>query len=353
MTDFASTLIADGDDGLYVAGRFTDTVNFGKDWGGFDVRSSTAMANPGVGYLMKIKTDGSYGWTRVTHWIADEIVIDNQGSLLLTGGFGLIESKENFADDFGGNDIKQSRQNDVVLVKLSLHDAGTIVPGNTYGWTKVINASNFSIAYATASDSSGNVYFSGLFMGSSVNFAADWGGNDARSATDDTPFITKMLSGGGYGWTRIIPTGNNDNAVSIEKIALDAGDNVYVTGRLLGSNVNFAADWGGSDIKSSSGDNDFFIMKINANGTYGWTRLIGGADNDWGKDIAIDRAGNIYLMGAFCSPSINFAAAWGGSDVKTLVSGYDVSITKINAAGNYVWTKILAINEPNWMAMSD
>ncbi|MBN2080418.1 MAG: hypothetical protein JW838_15715 [Spirochaetes bacterium] len=348
--DYANALVTDNAGGLYVAGRFTDAVRFGKDWGGFDSRSSSSMSNPGDGFLMKIGIDGSYGWTRVIQWNVRNMVMDNQGSLLLVGGF---EGKVNFPDDLGGTDIKESRQSDIFVVKLSIREAGAIVPGNTYGWTKVINASNFSHGYDVVTDSSGNVYFAGLFSGSAVNFAGDWGGVDERSTLSwGVPFVTKVFADGSYAWTRVFPR-SSGNGVVINKIAVDGESNVYAIGNILG-NVNLADDWGEIDIRSSAGSTDYCIVKINSNGTYGWSQIIGGTDYDYGRDVSVDGAGNIYLLGVFSSPSVDFAADWGGSDVKTLASTVhsEAALTKLSAAGDYLWTKTLAVDELNYLSIT-
>ena len=60
-------------------------------------------------------------------------------------------------------------------------------------------------------------------------------------------------------------------------LTTDVNGNVYLTGNFSGLNVNFNP--GGSDLHSSAANGseyDIYVTKINANGTYGWTRVLGG-----------------------------------------------------------------------------
>jgi hypothetical protein len=172
----------------------------------------------------------------------------------------------------------------------------------------------------------------GCFYGT-VNFAEDWGGSDTKtSARDYDIFITKINVDGTYGWTRRM--GGTDGC-SAYSICTDAAGNVYVAGYFQSSSVNFAEDWGGSDTKTNAGYWDIFVTKINANGTYGWTRRMGGTSDDVAYSICTDASGNVYVAGRF-GGTVNFAEDWGGNDTKTNGGGF---VTRINADGRYAWTR--------------
>jgi hypothetical protein len=82
----------------------------------------------------------------------------------------------------------------------------------------------------------------------------------------------------GYGGTKII---GGLGADVVMHVATDASNNVYTVGTFRGT-VNFAADWSGTDNKTSSeGSSDIFITKTNANGSYGWTKRIPSAITGW------------------------------------------------------------------------
>jgi hypothetical protein len=95
-------------------------------------------------------------------------------------------------------------------------------------------------------------------------------------------------------------------------IATDPLGNVYIIGSFQGT-VNFGADFGSTYTKTSAGDNDIFVTRIDADGTYGWTKRIGGALADSGRGITISSSG-IYITGDF-QDTVNFGADFGTKDV--------------------------------------
>jgi hypothetical protein len=183
----------------------------------------------------------------------------------------------------------------------------------TYVWTRKF-PSDVSPSVITT-DSAGNIYIGGYFMdfGTPVNFAADWGEEDYKSsytATDYDPFVTKINSDGTYGWTKVFnfPEHNYIYDVAFGTIS----DDLFINGSFEGTNVNFAADWGGSDVKSSVGGSDVFITRINEDGSYGWTRVVGGTDDDRGGSMDVS-GGSIFLCGGY-KGTVDFTADWPEED---------------------------------------
>ncbi|MCL5808828.1 MAG: Ig-like domain-containing protein [Deltaproteobacteria bacterium] len=130
-------------------------------------------------------------------------------------------------------------------------------------------------------------------------------------------------------------------------ITADPSGNVYLAVTFDGK-VDFGAYFGTPEPKTSSGGFDIFVTKINADGTYAWTKPIGGAGFDSTDFITTDPSGNVYLVGT-SDGTADFGAGFGTTDVKTssgssesasFDSGSSVRfLTKINADGTYVWTK--------------
>src|SRR5664280_1759271 len=88
---------------------------------------------------------------------------------------------------------------------------------------------------------------------------------------------------------------NNQNAsISLTRIATDSASNVYLLGSFHG-NVDFNPT-GGMDFHSSNGETWPFLLKMNADGTYGGTYFWEN-NNITLRDIIIDKSDNIYLLG--------------------------------------------------------
>lgn len=118
-------------------------------------------------------------------------------------------------------------------------------------------------------------------------------------------------------------------------ITLDNSNNIYSTGYFSGT-VDFDPGIGVSNL-SSAGGQDAYIVKLDASGNFIWAKRFGGTGNDNSYCVAIDATGNIYLTGNY-SGTVDFDP---GAGIFNLVSVglADIYISKLDAAGNFVWTK--------------
>ena len=147
-----------------------------------------------------------------------------------------------------------------------------------YGGTHTVSATGDQTAYE-AQAYNDSLYASGTLQGS-ADFGASYGASDIRAAAGagGTAYVSKTTAGS-YNWTRVF-TDDTDN-ISMADIYAGAngasgGEAVYVTGEFTGE-INFAADFGGSDIKTAVGNQDGYITRVNADGSYGWTYTFGTA----------------------------------------------------------------------------
>jgi hypothetical protein len=306
-----------------VTGSYTGTVNFGLGFGTTD--NKTAVAAQDI-YVTKINANGTYGWTKVLGGMeALAITTDSSGNIYVTGFY---SGTNNFALDFGTSDyIAAVGGLDAFITKINANA--------TYGWTRSIGGTGGEIGYGVAVDLSGNVFLTGYYQ-ATVNFGADFGTTDNKTAAGGMDiFITKINSNVSYGWTKSIGGVNNDIGLAITR---SRSGNIYVTGYFMDT-VNFGLDFGTTDNKTSIGYQDIFVTKINANGSYGWTKAMGGYGTDEGESITLDSSGNIYTTGFFGSWT-NFGLDFGTTDNKNAAGSWDIFINKINANGSYGWTKV-------------
>ncbi len=123
-------------------------------------------------------------------------------------------------------------------------------------------------------------------------------------------------------------------------IAVDAAGNAYVTGTT--KSTNFPTTGGAFDRSLNTPGNcprcgidntDGFVFKLNAAGsrlTYS-TYLGGGADIDSPRGIAVNGAGNAFVVGE--TPSSDFPTTAGAFD-RTRSGQIDMFVTKLNPAGS-------------------
>lgn len=191
--------------------------------------------------------------------------------------------------------------NDLVLVKYD-------VKSNKV-WSRQLGSSGDDRAMAVIIDANGNVFVAGHTTGN-LDENTNNGGVDY--------FVVKYDSNGGKQWTRQSGTAGDDIATGI---ARDGAGNVYVTGYTDGA----------LDSNTSSGGNDFFIVKYDGNGTKAWTQQAGTSSDDQAKGIAGDASGNLIVGGVTS----------GGLDGNSNAGGVDSFVVKYDANGVKQWTRQL------------
>lgn len=121
-------------------------------------------------------------------------------------------------------------------------------------------------------------------------------------------------------------------------VYVDVYGYVYTTGNFEGT-ADFDPGPGVFSL-TSAGSTDIFISKLDRDGNFVWAGAMGGTSHDYGKGIAADRAGNVYITGYFCSATADFDP---GPGIFNLASSgaYDLFISKLDINGNLVWAKAI------------
>jgi beta-propeller repeat-containing protein len=174
------------------------------------------------------------------------------------------------------------------LDRLEERDTPTVGLGDA-----LLTANGSISAEAIAIDAGGNRYVTGT-CGGNESSPADF---DAAAVHEDnsdlvltgTAFVAKYNPDGSFAWVRGF--GDQSQSVQPGAIAVDAAGNLVIAGVLWGT-----ADIGGF-IRTSNGESDGFVAKLDAAGNFLWANTVGGAFRDSLPGIAIDGAGNVYATG--------------------------------------------------------
>ena len=177
---------------------------------------------------------------------------------------------------------------------------------------------------AIAVDGVGNVFVAGNTW--SKDFPATPGVyNTAHNGGNDDAFVSKLNNGltsllastylGGY---------SNDCG---KAIAVDGGGNVYVTGDTV--SPNFPTTAGAYATSYNRGSKDVFISKFdNGLASLSASTFLGGHANDYGKAIAIDAGGYVYVAGS--TSSKDFPTTPGAYDTSPNGDS-DIFVSKFNS----------------------
>ncbi|HWY12096.1 MAG TPA: SBBP repeat-containing protein [Bacteroidia bacterium] len=254
------------------------------------------------------------------------IAVDGVGNVYTTGYF---SATTDFDPGSGTFTLTPGGGSDVFISKLD--------PVGNFVWAKQIGGpSPLDHGYGITLDALGNIYTTGCF-GGTADFDPGLGTFTLATGSNFNSdiFISKLDPNGNFMWAKQFGGSYGDKGFSI---AIDAFANIYTTGS-FGSTVDF--DPGpGTFTLTSMGGSDIFVSKLDAGGNFIWAEQLGGTGaSDFGYGIAIDVSANVYTTGTF-GGTADFDPGPG----TCIFTGYnnDIFISKLNAAGNFVWAKQLA-----------
>ncbi len=321
---FGNSVAVDATGNTYFVGGFSGTVDFNPSpTKTFNLTATTGQANP---FVAKYAPNGSLLWAVAAKGSggseSDSVAVCKDGSIWVGGD---LAGTADFNPAKPLFNLTAKGAHDIFLWKLS--SAGkflTAVRGGGAGATDSITT--------VAVNAAGDVYASGYCNATSV-----FGAQKIKSAGDNDGFVTKVSKAGKFVFTKIIGGASLDRATSV---ALDSAGNVYATGLFSGA-VNFNKGGAGGAL-TSLGPNETFVLKLDSAGHFKFVRRFGSSttsqtNGSLGQSIALDHSGNIYVGGAY-GGTTDFNPGTGVHNLTSTGVG-DLFVTKLNAAGNFVWAK--------------
>jgi len=209
---------------------------------------------------------------------------------------------------------------------------------HTFGYVKTFGSlsdiNKFSdIVNDVETDSNGNVYQSGAFR-----FTVDFNPNKAisvkRSGYYNDAYVSKTNADGSFAW--VWQTEGFYGAYATSAIA-DADENVYVTGYFNGK-TDFDSDRNATEYKYSRYSWDAFYVKLDKDGNLLWVKTLNGNRDEFARDIAIDKDGNLYITGYYNATLLDFDPGFYTVDWQAILGYPTLYVTKINSDGTYGWT---------------
>lgn len=179
-------------------------------------------------------------------------------------------------------------------------------------WPGAATAANDQAA-GLAVTAQGSIYVVGATLGSLPG--------NTNSGNYDA-FVVKLNANGEEEWHKQFGTGLEDRAMAV---AVNANGDVYVVGFTNG-------DLDGDGPETHRGLADFFVVKYSGAGTQLWLRQYGttGNEDDKPYDVAVDGAGNVYVVGDTTGA---FGAGWEQvGQIDAFVQRYDANGTRASTA---------------------
>lgn len=281
--DFASGVAVDGSGNAYVLGATPS--------GDIYVRKLSP-----TGALVYFVTFGGAG-----EETADGIAVDSAGNVYVVGT----------TTSYGAS-------RDILVAKVN-------AAGSALLYYSYFGGSDVELARGIAVDSGGRAYVTGRTQ--STNFPATAGMLHTTLRGNADAFVTKLNATGNALVYSTYLGGTGDDEGS--GIAVDAYGYAYVTGTTASTNFPTTP---GAFKTSSGGNHDAFVTELVPAGTsFFYSTYLGGADADFGQEIAVDSSYNAYVTGY--SHSTNFPTTPGA--FRTFKTGlYDAFVTKLNEWGS-------------------
>jgi Secretion system C-terminal sorting domain/Beta-propeller repeat len=257
--------------------------------------------------------------------VAYSIDVDTDGNSYVTGYFNGDSDFDNTIDV----DLHTSvGQTDVFVVKLN--SLGELI------WAKTFGSASDDSGYSIKVDGEGSVLVAGLFSltcdfdpGESLEMRTSNGSYDA--------FVLKLDAEGNFVWVNTFGGNNYDKC---NAIVVDENSNIYLAGSFQ-EVVDFDQS-NDFEVHTSSGAFDFFVMKVNQNGSFGWVKTVGSNLYDNANSIDIDSNNNLYITGEFCQ-TVNFDTGIAGFEM-TAESSSNAFVLKLDSLGEFVWAKSFPSN---------
>lgn len=285
-------------DGGYIMGGFSSS-NISGD--------KTENSNGGEDiWVVKTDSAGNIEWQNTIGGSGDDyctsIKQTNDGGYLV---FGASDS------DISGDKTENSRGGlDLWILKLDA--TGNITWQRTYGGDQP----DFECFGQQTQDGG---YIVGGYSDSGVSGDKTDPSNGQRDL-----WVLKLDGNGDITWQNSIGGSLVEELLMIKQ----TGDGGYIAGAFSNSPVS------GDKTEPNEGGRDYWIVKLNPNGSVQWDNTIGGDQNDLVRDVLIDTDGG-YVVAGYSRSGIS------GEKTEPAQGEFDYWIVKLNASGTLTWQKTI------------
>jgi uncharacterized delta-60 repeat protein len=261
------------------------TVSWQKTFGGtfWDEANSIQQTSDG-GYIVAGKT-GSFGVGAYDLWV---LKLNNDGC---------VAWQKRYGGAAKANSIQQTTDGGYIV-------AGSFGAGYTDFWVLKVNSDgtvSWQKRYGGASDD----YATSIQQTSDGGYVVA-GHTESFGAGGGDFWVLKLNSAGIISWEKTYGGRDYEGAESIQQTS----DDGYI---VAGVTHSFGA-----------GNYDFWVLKLNSDGTVSWQKTFGGTDYDWANSIQQTTDGGYILAG--------YAQSFG-------VGLYDFWVLKLNSDGTLFWQK--------------
>ena len=308
------------DDGSCEYGPFLGELDWVKTYGGSDEDNAISIVKTGDGgfmvlsttrstdgditgktstdldyWLLKLNSDGEKVWDKIYGGSLDDIATDidntNDGGFIISG----------YTASNDGDISENAGSFDYWIVKVD--GSGAIV------WEKSWGYQGNDRAFGVIQTSDGGYFATGALQvgeGGSGDEGNDFIESDDIRASQHSLgdyWGIKMDADGNKIWRRFFGGSQADES----KDVIETADGGFI---LIG--VSDSPDF---DISNNRGANDFWLIKINAEGDLQWEKSLGGSESEFAYSLTNTTDGNFIITGDTRSSDFDISSFKGNADV--------------------------------------
>lgn len=321
-TTTGTGVATDANGNVFVVGNLnSDSVSFDGNW---IVHDNTGSGYYNYSYVVKYDPDGNFLWFRKATggYGTEGVTVDGNGDVLFIGkgpivaidGTLIISNDRHFI-------VKYSNAGDFLWV-----NATTFSAASSYGFNAEWDNK------AVFADASNNIYMAGWSGLDTTFFNAEKTIYVANNASLRNAFLVKYNSSGEALWAKgasRIEAPNSQSNFTPEAIYA-SDDAVYLTGWWQGDSLRMDNHPITAEFQGST--QNIFAAKFDLAGNNLWVKTLGSSGNDYGRGIALDSDGNVYVVGTAEGYELHYS----NSTIAITLGGNQATVFKIGTDGAFL-----------------
>jgi hypothetical protein len=250
-----------------------------------------------------------------------DVSVGNNDEVVTVGKF---QGTVDFDPGLAVSNLTSNGSYDIFIQKVDAN--GDFLWAHKIGWT------DYDEAIGVCHDASGNIYITGKFRSTNVDFDPGVGVSPLSTTGNFDLFVLKLDSNGNFLWVKTI----GDSVTSDEplNIAYDPAGAIVIGITFFAATMDFDPGPGVFNM-STMGNFDAVALKLDLSGNFVWAKQFSGVDIVYIHEISVDINSNV-LIGGYFNTSIDLDPGPATLSPST-VGGSDMFIVKLNPLGNYVW----------------
>lgn len=326
------------DGGVYLTGVLTGTRGYSFSTDSLPLSLTPVGTNP-TGFVVKLNGAGKGEWDRLfTQNVLGSEVADD-GSVYV---FGTTVTDGNYYDPNAVTPFIIAAIPSIFVTKLA--------PSGSLAWSQFVDgvdgqqAANVQISNAEVGPD-GGLYVTGSFAGA-ARFGRGTSAIQLTATGAEDTFLCKLDSAGNFAWADDLGTQDN-SAYLLTHFAVGPDGSVCTVGTFSGT-VDFDPGAGVFNLTSTT-SNDTFISKFDAAGNFQWADSLSGANIN---SVTVVNDGSVYTTGTFTG-QVDFDPGLGTFNLTSNSISYpgtstapfyvsDYFLSKVDSAGEFAWAKDIA-----------